>query len=83
MKSKDQEHDDDTTTYNAAKTGTSKTEEDAMYADLGFMFEGSHASTLKHFEYERTKGTGKNKPIRIALEVVDDEPGGVQSGHYL
>jgi predicted nicotinamide N-methyase len=87
-KPKDQEQDteqegDATTT---SKTDASKTEEeenDAMYADLGFMFEGSHASTLKHFTYERTKGPGKNKPIRIALKVVDDEPGGVQSGHYL
>jgi predicted nicotinamide N-methyase len=99
-KPKDQEQEDDTaTTTTTSKTDAAKTEEendsdnhtsakeedDAMYADLGFMFEGSHASTLKHFEYERTKGRppGKNKPIRIALKVVDDEPGGVQSGHYL
>jgi predicted nicotinamide N-methyase len=97
----DTEQEPDTTT--TSKPGTSKTteedanandisakqEDDAMYADLGFMFEGSHASTLKHFDYQRTtKGPGtnnnnNNKPIRIALKVVDDEPGGVQSGHYL
>jgi predicted nicotinamide N-methyase len=51
-------------------------EEDAVYADVGIMFEGSHASTLKHFAFD-------NNNIHIALKVVDDEPGAVQSGHYL
>ena len=80
------------------------------YADVGFMFEGLQASTLKRFSWGRTpteinnpQSTARNKSftadeenldakkashsaapeVRVALHVVDDEPGALQSGHYL
>jgi predicted nicotinamide N-methyase len=53
-------------------------EQDDHYADMGFMFEGSEASTLKHYEFKNDK-----KTIKVALNVVDEDPGAVQSGHYL
>jgi predicted nicotinamide N-methyase len=58
-------------------------EEDAVYADVGIMFEGSHASTLKHFAFNNNNNNSNDANIHIALKVVDDEPGAVQSGHYL
>ena len=51
---------------------------DDHYADVGFLFEGSEASTLKHFEFQNDTQT-----VKIALGVVDEDPGAVQSGHYL
>jgi predicted nicotinamide N-methyase len=57
-------------------------EDDAVYADVGIMFEGAHATTLKHFEFKGPQQQ-TSKPIHVALKVVDDEPGAVQSGHYL
>jgi predicted nicotinamide N-methyase len=51
---------------------------DDHYADIGFMFEGSEASTLKHYEFQHD-----HKVVKIALNVVDEVPGAVQSGHYL
>lgn len=51
---------------------------DDHYAGIGFMFEGSEASTLKHYEFQH-----ENKIVKIALNVVDQVPGAVQSGHYL
>ena len=64
---------------------------DDIFADVGIMMEGSHASTLKHFEWPLSPSThadspsrGKpKKPIHVAIHVVDDEPGAIQSGHYL
>jgi len=67
--------------------------EDEIYSDIGFMFEGSHASVLKHYAFpsEPDDGDGAvaattehaGKSVHVALHVVDDEPGAVQSGHYL
>jgi predicted nicotinamide N-methyase len=51
---------------------------DDHYAGIGFMFEGSEASTLKHYEFQH-----ENKIVKVALNVVDQVPGAVQSGHYL
>ena len=51
---------------------------DDHFADIGFMFEGSEASTLKHYEFQYGTAT-----VKIALHVVDEDPGAVQSGHYL
>jgi predicted nicotinamide N-methyase len=55
-----------------------------VFADVGIMFEGSHATTLQHYDYKNiTGGSSAGKNIHIALRVIDDEPGAVQSGHYL
>lgn len=52
---------------------------DDHYTDIGFMFEGSEASTLKYYEFKKD-----DKVIaKVALHVVDQDPGAVQSGHYL
>ena len=51
---------------------------DDHFAEIGFMFEGSEASTLKHYEFQHNATT-----VKIALRVVDEDPGAVQSGHYL
>lgn len=51
---------------------------DDHYADIGFMFEGSEASTLKHYQFQYDTNT-----VKVALHVVDEDPGAVQSGHYL
>ena len=59
-------------------------EHEDCFADMGFMFEGSEASTLKRFEWTKEGQDGSSpKNIRVALSVVDDYPGALQSGHYL
>jgi predicted nicotinamide N-methyase len=77
-----------------------ESDDDECLADMGFMFEGSEASTLKRLEWTRTeseevvidliclsccKKTSEpvQKSVYVALNVVDKEPGAVQSGHYL
>lgn len=70
---------------------SSERDSDDCYADVGFMFEGCQPSTLKRFQWvrptngeEKEDGTASVKPeVRIALHVVDEEPGALQSGHYL
>ena len=52
--------------------------EDSFYASIGCMFEGSRETTLKHFDFDYVGGVA-----HVALKVIDEEPGAVQSGHYL
>lgn len=61
---------------------TKKESEDAndCLTDVGFLFEGAKVSTLKHFEWSRGAEAPK---ICVALSVVDEDPGALQSGHYL
>lgn len=54
------------------------TDEDDCFADMGFMFEGAEESTQKTYEWRNG-----SKTVRIALRIVDNDPGAVQSGHYL
>lgn len=64
------------------RTTTSERDSEDCYADVGFMFEGLQTSTLKRF----TWGGGINnaKPqVRVALHIVDETAGALQSGHYL
>lgn len=56
-------------------------EDNDFFGSMGFMFEGSEASTLKRFEWSREMD--QEKKIYAALSVVDESPGAVQSGHYL
>lgn len=46
---------------------------------MSIMFEGNQPTTLKHYTWEQPP----HRPIHVALCVVDDDPGAVQSGHYL
>lgn len=55
--------------------------DDDHYTDIGFMFEGSEPSTLKSYEFKSENGSTKS--VKIALNIVDEDPGAVQSGHYL
>lgn len=48
--------------------------DDNCLAEVGFMFEGSQPTKAMQFAWEK---------IRVVLHVIDDEPGAVQSGHYL
>lgn len=60
--------------------------------EMGFLFEGSRESTLKHLQWVvPTSGHDDDDDdddtnqtmVRVALQVVDDTPGAVISGHYL
>lgn len=83
----------DSSFSNLSITQETSSERDSYdcYADVGFMFEGCQPSTLKRFQWvhptngeEKVDGTASVKPeVRIALHVVDEEPGALQSGHYL
>lgn len=65
--------------------------DDGYFADVGFMFEGNQPTRLETFEWqltqrgERTTKGQQQRPrtISVQLRVVDDEPGALQSGHYL
>lgn len=50
---------------------------DEDYLDVGFMFEGSHPTTVHTFR----QWTPKIQPI--CIRCIDQEPGAVQSGHYV
>jgi predicted nicotinamide N-methyase len=60
---------------------SSERDSEDYYADVGFMFDGVQNSTLKRFVWGATEAS--NPPVRVALHVVDDNPGALQSGHYL
>lgn len=49
-------------------------EEDSYYADIGFLLEGAQPTKAVRFSWA---------DIHVTLHVIDDEPGAVQSGHYL
>lgn len=53
--------------------------DDGYFADVGFMFEGSQPTRVEIFEWT----TNRNRKLSVQLRIVDDEPGAVQSGHYL
>ncbi len=62
--------------------------DDSGLEEMGFLFEGSRASTLKRLEWVVPHSPGNNNKnqrlvVRVALHIVDDEPGSVISGHYL
>lgn len=54
--------------------------EEERLTDVGFMFEGAEASTLKHLEWTNDE---TRRSVYLAISSIDDTPGAVQSGHYL
>jgi len=54
-------------------------EESNSLADVGFMFEGNQPTELQRFVWS----TPQAKQIQVMLQVINDDPGAVQSGHYL
>jgi predicted nicotinamide N-methyase len=69
-------------------------DDEDILAQIGFMFEGSHPTQFMQLEWAVPTATaaeggddddssGKQRAIRVALHAIDDEPGAVQSGHYL
>jgi predicted nicotinamide N-methyase len=69
---------------------------ESLCEELGVLFEGSRSTTWKRFSWDRDASRGENVPspleerekhtrskIHVAVSCIDDEPGAVQSGHYL
>jgi predicted nicotinamide N-methyase len=64
---------------------------DSLCEELGLLFEGSQATTWRHFSWEKkntavspAEGQPTSRPtIHAAVSCIDDDPGAVQSGHYL
>lgn len=52
--------------------------EDLQYESLGCLLEANLPTTLKHYEWKHGR-----RNIHVAVRVVDDDPGAIQSGHYL
>jgi hypothetical protein len=64
--------------------------EESILAAIGFLFEGSETTTLKRFKWEcPLRGRSHDEDFRttmtiqVSIHLVDDEPGAVQSGHFL
>ena len=57
-----------------ADDDTERTIDDDCLAEVGFLFEGSSPS--KEVRFVRDK-------IQVTVQAIDDEPGALQSGHYL
>ncbi|KAL7581049.1 hypothetical protein ACA910_005852 [Epithemia clementina (nom. ined.)] len=57
----------------------SSTITDKDMLELGFMFEGGQPTRREHFQWITADG----RNIEVTLDVADDDPGAVQSGHYL
>ena len=71
----------------------------SCFADMGFMFDAAQATKTQTLQFVPTivyeKQQGKNlddeeelkhifqRPISVVIDCVDDNPGAVQSGHYL
>lgn len=77
--------DNDSLHANLGSKEKKEEDDDSLYASLGCMFEGNRATTLKHYEWthKHQNTNSKRPPIHVALRVVDEEPGALQSGHYL
>jgi predicted nicotinamide N-methyase len=65
-------------------------DDDSLYEHVGLLFEGSYPTTLKHFSWkvggsdsETTTSSKTLRPIHVAVNCIDEDPGAVQSGHYL
>jgi predicted nicotinamide N-methyase len=73
-------------------------DDEGYFADVGFMFEGHQPTRVQYFCWTiPTRTTTKasastpqpphqqqpQRTIRLSVRVVDDDPGAVQSGHYL
>jgi Lysine methyltransferase len=60
-------------------------EEGDIFADVGFMFEANQPVRTERFLWNvRSKTSGADaRDIAVTLNVADDSPGAVQSGHYL
>eukprot|EP00978_Attheya_sp_CCMP212_P024049 scaffold74948_cov49-Attheya_sp.AAC.5 len=56
----------------------------SCYADMGFMFEGMEPTQTQTLEFSPTAGGGGGESVvEIELNAIDNDPGAVQSGHYL
>lgn len=60
-------------------------DDEGYFADVGFMFEGHAPTRVQDFSWTLpTSGNQEERrEITLSLRMVDDEPGAVQSGHYL
>jgi predicted nicotinamide N-methyase len=79
----EQQNEDETHTDASTSTSLSVAEDhdddSACYADMGFMFEGSQPTSIRRFQFPKRDGSA----VQVVVRVVDDDPGAVQSGHYL
>lgn len=64
--------------------------EDDVMADMGFMFDSEQAVVCKSLIFQRSVGENACNSgiatlfkVYVELESIDDDPGAVQSGHYL
>ena len=55
-------------------------DDDDGMLELGFMFEGGQPTRRERFQWEVPDGL---RSIEVTLDIADDDPGAVQSGHYL
>lgn len=89
-------HDDDDDDHDDIDAYHQDESMNSLCEGLGLLFEGSHATTWKHFSWDRTdkvslsstpterKRSNNNRKIQVAVSCIDDDdPGAVQSGHYL
>ena len=54
-----------------------------MIADMGFMFDSEQAVVCKKLSFQYRVNGKTRKVFNVDLESVDDDPGAVQSGHYM
>jgi hypothetical protein len=78
-------------TYDATHQDDSEDAEESILSAIGFLFEGSETTTLKRFQWKRPSfgrphdedSMTTTTTIHVSIHLVDDEPGAVQSGHFL
>jgi len=60
---------------------------EACHADIGFMFDGENETSMRSFSFSpnaiSSKEFGTTTTIHVQVQSIDDDPGAVQSGHYL
>ena len=61
-------------------------DDDDLYAEAGFMFDAAQPTTRMEFKFNRKPNNSQDaheKQITMLLDCIDDDPGSVQSGHYV
>eukprot|EP00592_Proboscia_alata_P001190 CAMPEP_0194370044 /NCGR_PEP_ID=MMETSP0174-20130528/18392_1 /TAXON_ID=216777 /ORGANISM="Proboscia alata, Strain PI-D3" /LENGTH=312 /DNA_ID=CAMNT_0039147327 /DNA_START=15 /DNA_END=953 /DNA_ORIENTATION=- len=58
---------------------------EACHADIGFMFDSENDTLMRSFSFSPNTMSGEESGMTINVQVqsIDDDPGAVQSGHYL